>query len=273
MNENINVDRVFLSRETKKFSHSTPPTSFGGFFDIDYDAFPDNALSVCDAGYIVKFIVDDFSSAVLKPQIQPTAFDGVTLKMFQFFPFINSMPQCYVSFGGCLIEVKSQIPSLPATYTGLYRFSIDPKDFAFLTRPPKDWLGELKDMPSGDPSVNSISSGGAFVDQLSFITGIGPEETEFSVFIVAPYRYSAPAINPGVYYICGPTFYTTFEPIGTWGGMLFPSTPIAFWRFIGNLCDSNGDMLYPRSSMFYGKAPDVASIPEIAKQTFPASWR
>lgn len=273
MNENINVDRLFLSRETKKFSHSAPPTSFGGFFDIDYDALPDNALSVCDAGYIVKFVVDEFSSAVSKPQIQPTAFDGVTLKMFQFFPFINSMPQCYVSFGGCIAEVKSQIPSLPASYGGIYRFSIDTQSFSFLTRPPRDWLGELKDMMPGDPSVNAVSTYGRIGPQLTVTTGIGPGETEFSVLISGQYNRPVSAVAPGVYYLCGPSGVYGDSPRNLWGGTLFPSTPIFLWNFNGNFCSEDGGAFLPKSTMFYGQVPDIASIPEIAKQTFPASWR
>lgn len=273
MNENINVDRLFLSRETKKISHSAAPTSFGGFFDIDYDAFPDNALSVCDAGYIVKFVVDDFSSAVSKPQIQPTAFDGVTLKLFQFFPFINSMPQAYVSFGGCIAEVKSQIPALPTSYSGIYRFSIDPQDFAFLTRAPKDWLAELKDQMPNDPSVNAISTCGRLGQQLTITAGIGPKETEFSILISGQYNRPVAAVAPGVYYLCGPSGVYGESPKSLWGGMLFPSTPIAFWYFIGNFCSQDSGAFLPSSTMFHGHVPDVSSIPEIAKQSFPASWR
>lgn len=277
MNENINIDRLFLSRESKTFVPQPPSVSNAGFYDIDFDAYPDNAISLCDAGIIIKISIDDFSSASSKPTNRPADLYGATLKMCHIFPFINSVPQLCSSFGSSLIVIKNRIAPISYNFwEHTYLFNFPGKPFEFLTRIQKDWLMNLVDLPGGEGD-NAIMVTCPLTRGSIIYAGASPlDPSRIGVTLVASQTFNPVQVDPGVYYLCGTLSSLPERPQGQVGGVLAGASPVFFSYLYGSL-DTDGSagpyFDIPNASYIWGNAPDIASIPEIAKQTFPASWR
>lgn len=121
MNENINVNRLFLGSQASLIS---PQTSIidanSGLLGIDFDAYPDNAVSIADVGVIVKFSTEDifgfcntFFPNQLTDDFKPV-YEGAQLKMCLCCPSFHGICSSFPSHIFCsMLHLRGDGGPLP----------------------------------------------------------------------------------------------------------------------------------------------------------------
>lgn len=259
MNENINVDRFFLSRDIQRVSPSQMPTSGGGLFPIDIDAFKDNAVSICPLGFVVKFSSDDLSAGVTNP---PNYLVGAKFKAFIVSPVFGGAWSFY-SYAYAYQLILPADVGAQDSINGRFR-GFDASSLSIIA--------------ALNPAIKlgSISISGTFINDagqprsmsVSFSTALSVASLSSRV----QGSTNAIPLKAGVYYAAGPAN----EDRGSLSFAFAPSPAFAANYLspgISNKEPSASAFMQKRHPLYNGYYPDLASMPEIIKKQFPASWR
>lgn len=257
MNENINIDRLFLSRDIQATIPSQMPTSGGGLIPIDVDAFKDNAVSICPLGFVVKFSSDDLSAGVNNP---PSYLVGAKFRAFIVSPVFGGIWTAESNIYGYQLILPKDVGNregIRATFPGF--------DASLLSI-----ISQL------NPGFNmgTVSILGSFINDAGQIR---PMSVTYSTLLPIAYlssevsgsAYAIP-LKAGVYYAVGPLEEWRFVFALQCAPLFIGDVPHP--QFM-NFHSATQDFMKKRHPLYNGYYPDIASMPEILKKQFPASWR
>lgn len=258
MNENINVDRLFLSKEESSIIPSQPSYAGGGFLPIDIDSCANNAVSVTPLGFVTKLVIDDIGAI---PNTTPDL-AGVGFRMFFVSPVINS---CWVTksfFYGYQLILNNPIPQ--GTDVAFIGGKLDTTALSFFK----------SDFP--EKGYNVSAYGSFYIPKNNSYLRFSLFKSSFlPILTFLSNKTAAIDMDAGVYY-----------GVGSWG-VLSSGIEIGYFSFnprqdYQRATDSGmptlmgGDDYSNRvgpSPLFLGYYPSFASMPDLVKMQFPPSFR